>query len=116
MSLAGASSGPVTSTATASPIWSGRTTVRGTVVVWYMGGPQGNSRLGRNGLASTDVAGWSVVGARDFNGDSKPDLVWQNDRTWEVVVWYMGGPQGNSFLSWNRLASTDVAGWRAIAR
>jgi FG-GAP-like repeat/Fibronectin type III domain len=87
-----------------------------TVVVWYMGGPQGNSRLGSNGLASTDVAGWSVVGARDFNGDGKPDLVWQNDRTWEVVVWYMGGPQGNSFLSWNRLASTDVAGWRAIAR
>jgi hypothetical protein len=86
------------------------------VVVWYMGGPQGNSPLGKNGLASTNVAGWSVVGARDFNGDSKPDLVWQNDGTWEVVVWYMGGPQGNSLLGWNTLASRDVAGWRAIAR
>ena len=79
------------------------------VVVWYMGGPQGNSFLGWNGLASTDVAGWSVVGAGDFNGDGQPDLVWQNDVTWEVVVWCMGGPQGNSFLGWNRLASTDVA-------
>ena len=86
------------------------------VMVWYLGGPQGNSPLGRNGLASTGDAGWSVVGARDFNGDSKPDLVWQHDSTWEVLVWYMGGPQGNSFLGWNRLASTDVAGWRAIAR
>ena len=86
------------------------------VVVWYMGGPQGNSFLGGNGLASTDVAGWSVVGTGDFNGDSKPDLVWQNDVTWEVGVWYMGGSQGNSFLGANGLASTDVAGWRAIAR
>ena len=86
------------------------------VMVWYLGGPQGNSPLGRNGLASTGYAGWSVVGARDFNGDSKPDLVWQHDSTWEVLVWYMGGPQGNSFLGWNSLASTDIAGWRAIAR
>jgi hypothetical protein len=86
------------------------------VVVWYMGGPQGNSVLGGNGLASTDVAGWSVVGTGDFNGDSNPDLVWQHDVTWEVVVWYMGGPQGNSVLGGNRLASSDVAGWKAIAR
>ena len=84
------------------------------VVVWYMGGPQGNSLLGGNGLASTDVAGWRVVGTGDFNGDGKPDLVWQNDFTWQVVVWYMGGPQGNSFLGGNGLASTDVAGWRVV--
>jgi hypothetical protein len=86
------------------------------VVVWYMGGPQGNSLLGWNSLASTDIAGWSVVGTGDFNGDGKPDLVWQNDVTWEVVVGYMGGPQGNGLLGWNSLASTDFAGWRAIAR
>ena len=84
------------------------------VVVWYMGGPQGNSFLGWNLLASTDVAGWSVVGSGDFNGDGKPDLVWQNDVTWQVAVWYMGGPQGNSFLGWNLLASTDVAGWSVV--
>ena len=95
-------------------IWQNASTWQ--VMVWYMGGPQGNSRLGWNSLASTDVAGWSVVGAGDFNGDGKPDLVWQNDGTWEVVVWYMGGPQGNSRLGSNGLASTDVAGWRAIAR
>ena len=79
-----------------------------------MGGPQGNSRLGWNNLASTDVAGWSVVGAGDFNGDGTPDLVWQNASTWQVVVWYMGGPQGNSRLGWNNLASTDVAGWSVV--
>jgi hypothetical protein len=85
------------------------------VVVWYMGGPQGNSLLGGNWLASTtDVAGWRVVGTGDFNGDGQPDLVWQNDATWQVVVWYMGGPQGNSLLGGNWLASTDVAGWRVV--
>ena len=81
-----------------------------------MGGPQGNSGLSSKRLASTDVAGSSVVGAREFNGDSKPGLVCQNDGTWDVVVWYIGGPQGNSLLGSNSLASTDVPGWRAIAR
>ena len=115
MSPAGASSGPVTSTATASPIWSGRTTVTWEVVVLVHGRParEQSPRLEQAGVCA-DVAGWSVVGAGDFNGDGKPDLVWQNDGTWDVVVWYMGGPQGNSRLGRNRLASTDVAGWSVV--
>ncbi len=40
-----------------------------------------------------DPAG--VIGA-DFNGDSRPDLIWQNASTWQAVVWYMGGSQGAS--------------------
>lgn len=52
----------------------------------------------------------------DFNGDGKPDLVWQDDATRQVGVWYMGGAGGNVVLGWSWLAPIGVPGWRAIAR
>ena len=33
---------------------------------------------------------WQVVGVGDFNGDHKPDLVWQHDTGW-LTVWLMDG-------------------------
>jgi FG-GAP-like repeat/FG-GAP repeat len=88
------------------------------VAVWYMGGPQGNTFLWWDWLSSTGVTAWRVVGTSDFNGDGKPDLVWQNDETRQVVVWYMGGAQGNTSLWWDWLgvAYDPVPGWRVIAR
>ena len=83
------------------------------VVVWYLGGPQGNSYLGSDWLAQDGVAGWYVVATGDFNGDRKPDLVWQNDAR-QVVVWYMGGAQGSTFLWWDWLSSTGITDWRVV--
>jgi VCBS repeat protein/FG-GAP repeat protein len=85
------------------------------VVVWYLGGPQGSSFLGWAWLAQGNVAGWHVAATGDLNGDGKPDLVWQNDATQQVVVWYLGGPQGSSFLGWAWLAQDGVAGWYVVA-
>jgi hypothetical protein len=34
---------------------------------------------------------WRIVGAGDFNGDHKTDLVWQNQSTGDISVWYMNG-------------------------
>ena len=84
-------------------------------VVWYLGGSQGNIFQRWDWLSSAGVAGWTVVGLRDFNGDGKPDLVWQNDATQQVVVWYLGGPQGNSYLGSGWLAQDGVAGWYVVA-
>ena len=56
------------------------------------------------------------MGAADVNGDSKPDLLWQNDATRQVLVWYMGGGQGNQFLGWNWMMSANNSGWRALSR
>jgi hypothetical protein len=92
-------------------VWQNDTTQQ--VVVWYMGGSQGNTLVGSNGLAQDGVAGWYVVATGDFNGDGKPDLVWQNDAR-QVVVWYMGGAQGNTVLRWDWLSSTGVTGWRVV--
>ena len=42
-----------------------------------------------------------------------PDLVWQNDTTRAVTVWYMGGAQGATFQGWNYL-SGGAAGWKVV--
>jgi serralysin len=85
------------------------------VSVWYMGGPQGNSFLGWNYLNPAPLHGWQVVSTSDFNGDGKPDLVWQNDASREVSVWYMGGSKGNTFLGWNYLNPTPLHGWHVVS-
>ena len=83
------------------------------VLVWYMGGSQGATYLGSSWLAPV-VSGWRVVGAADFNGDGIPDLVWQNQTSQQVVVWYMTGSQGNVYLGSNPL-SGNVPGWTTVA-
>jgi hypothetical protein len=83
--------------------------------VWYMGGDQGNILEGSNWLTTSDVPDWAIVGVADFNGDGKPDLVWQNDTTRQVVVWYMGGAQGNQFLGSSWLAPLGAPGWTVVA-
>jgi hypothetical protein len=89
------------------------------VSVWYMGGALGNVFLGWNWLGDpgeAGVPGWSVVGTGDFNNDGHPDLIWQNDSTAQVSVWYMTGSQGNEFLGSNWLSQAGVPGWRVIDR
>ena len=34
---------------------------------------------------------WKIVCTGDFNGDNKPDLVWQNQATGNIGVWFMNG-------------------------
>jgi hypothetical protein len=86
------------------------------VLVWYMGGTQGSVYQSWAWLSASSQVGWTIVGTNDFNGDGKPDLVWQNDGTREVAVWYMGGSGGSVFQGTQSLASTGVAGWTAVAR
>jgi hypothetical protein len=52
----------------------------------------------------------------DFNGDGKADLVWQNDQTRQVYVWYMGGLSGGTYLGANYLAVNGMSGWKVIAK
>src|SRR5206468_11812856 len=77
---------------------------------------QSSSQLAA-GSGVNGVSGWKVVAAGDFNGDGKPDIVWQNSTTWDVTVWYMTGAGGNVYQgNWNYLAQGSVvAGWRIAA-
>jgi hypothetical protein len=85
------------------------------VTIWYMSGAEGNVMRESRTVSPTVPAGWVVVGARDFNGDGKPDLVWQNVATKQVTVWYMTGTLGDTLSTWAYLSS-GVAGWSVIVR
>ncbi len=80
-------------------------------VVWYMGGPDGNVEQSWEWLSQTGVPGWSLVGAADFNNDGIPDLLWENDATHQVVVWYMSGTGTNGAHTWAWLSQAGVWGW-----
>jgi hypothetical protein len=90
-------------------IWRNDTTRA--VHVWYLTGPQGDAILGF-GVLSGPVPGWTAIGLNDLNADGNPDLIWQNDATREVHVWYLTGPQGATLLGFGSL-SGPVPGWRA---
>jgi hypothetical protein len=57
-----------------------------------------------------------LASAGDFDGDGHRDLIWQNDITRQVTVWYMGGAQGNTFQSWDWLSTGNTEGgpWLAL--
>jgi hypothetical protein len=85
------------------------------VGVWYMGGPHGTVRQSMGWPAPGSYPGWTLVGIADMNRDGVHDLVWQNDVSRQVGVWYMGGTKGNtlSFIDWP--APDSYAGWRVVA-
>ena len=34
---------------------------------------------------------WKIKGSADFNGDGKPDILWQKEATGESAIWLMNG-------------------------
>ncbi len=61
----------------------------GWLAVWYMSGAAmvATELLNPGQIADNE---WKIVGVGDFNGDTKPDLVWQHTSGW-LSVWYMNG-------------------------
>jgi hypothetical protein len=84
------------------------------VAVWYMGGSGGAEQQGAVWTSSAGVPGWSVVMAADFNRDGVPDLVWQDDTTRQVALWYMGGSGGAVVQSSTWISSAGVPGWSVV--
>ena len=90
-------------------IWQNDTTR--TVVIHYYGGNGGATYQSWNWLNKNGAIGWSVVAIADFNGDSVPDLVWQNDATGAATVHYYGGTGGATLQGWNWLNEAGIVGW-----
>jgi len=85
------------------------------VNVNYYGGTGGATLTGFAVLNSgAGAAGWTVVGANDFDGNGVPDLVWRNYSSGVANVNYYGGPRGAAFKGWNVLNGMFNAGWSVI--
>jgi hypothetical protein len=80
----------------------------GSIVFWYTGGTNNATITGGEYCSVLPYTGWRVVGVGDFNGDGKSDLVFQNQTTNQVAVWYMNGP---TYTGGIVLPFTPPAGW-----
>jgi exo-beta-1,3-glucanase (GH17 family) len=94
-------------------IWQEDATGRATV--WFMGGPQGASRIGAAWLNTAAVPGWRIVGTGDFDLNQRPDLVWQEESTRMVTIWYMGGADGATLIGAAWLSAAAIPGWRVVS-
>jgi glucose/arabinose dehydrogenase len=68
-------------------VWQDRTA--GFLAVWYM---DGAAATGTAVVTPSQVpASWTIAGAGDFNGDGKPDILWQDRTSGLAIVWSMDG-------------------------
>ena len=60
-------------------------------------------------VADTD---WQIKGTDDYNGDLKPDILWQNVVTGEISVWLM---DDDEILAITDIATVDDPDWMIVA-
>jgi glucose/arabinose dehydrogenase/PKD repeat protein len=96
-------------------LWQDRTL--GVAAVWYMSGTTASGAVLLD--PAQPPAGWRVAGAADFNGDGKPDVVWQDPATGALAAWFMDGvtrtgsspfTPGQAPAGWTVAAVTDWNG------
>lgn len=68
-------------------LWQNQTT--GQLIAWHMNGAAVVASQYLN--PSSVPVEWKLRGSGDFNGDGKPDLVWQNTTTGQVIYYLMDG-------------------------
>jgi hypothetical protein len=85
----------------------------GQLMVWYMDGVTQTGTASLNPGQLTDPS-WKIVGTGDFNGDGKPDILWQNHSTGLLMVWYMDGVTRTNIVLPNPSRVTDL-NWKIDA-
>jgi hypothetical protein len=67
--------------------------------------------------AVTDTQ-WKIVEVADFNGDGKNDVLWHNQATGALYVWFLGGTKGVVFQTGGSLTPSGVSdtNWKVVPR
>jgi FG-GAP-like repeat/Viral BACON domain/Fibronectin type III domain len=101
-----------TTTVTHTIVWQNDTTRQ--AVMWRMGGTNGATLVSTNWLSAAGTPGWKIVGSADFNRDGHLDVLWQNDLTGQIGIWYLDETAPTILLSASLVPSTALAGWTVV--
>jgi len=82
----------------------------GRLAVWLMNRHALVTGFGLTPAQEPDL-NWKVRGAADFDGDFRPDLIWQNQVTGQVRVWLMAG---TTLREIRVLPSVQDTEWRIV--
>jgi hypothetical protein len=89
-------------------------TSSGAVTVWFMGGSDGNQFQAYSVLTGGYGPSWKIAAIGNFDNQNGPDVVWQNEDTRQVTVWFLStGSRQPTLLSWQNLATTP--GYHLVA-
>ncbi len=81
----------------------------GECLFWEMTGTLGTTVLQyESSFASISDTSWHPVSMADFDGDSHPDILWENFSTGQLLLWYMNG---NTIKKYGSAFTTLPANW-----
>lgn len=80
-------------------------TTNATLWIWYTDGA--GVPVTRDVQLPTPLSNWRVRGVGDFNGDTKPDILFDDPATGYVAIWYLNNA---SYVGWDILCRLP-AGW-----
>ncbi len=81
------------------------------IALWYTSGSNNGTISGGDYVNPAPPAGWKAVGIGDFNGDGKSDIVFQNQTTNQIAIWFMNGP---NYQDGVLMPYTPPAGWQVV--
>ena len=82
------------------------------VVTNWLGQPNGGMAGNISNLGAAAGLGWHVVGIGDFNGDTRDDILWQNDNG--AVTNWLGQPNGGMAGNIANLGAGAGPGWHIV--
>jgi C1A family cysteine protease len=91
-------------------VWQHMTT--GWIGAWFMNGTAMTSAALFTPSTAADPD-WRIAGVADFNGDGRPDLVWQHRTTGQLSAWFMNGTAMTSTTLFTPSAVADPH-WKIV--
>jgi hypothetical protein len=107
-----ASTGDFNADGKADILWYKEST--GQLVVWLMNGHTRTASILPNPDHATG-AGWVVAGTADFNGDGARDILWYNQTSGNLVIWYMNAALQRLWSAPTTPSSFGCCEWRVAA-